>query len=97
VFFEFWLLCKGYFVGTSGLQLLSADNNFEFEAFSSILRFFVLGGAWNGLRLAKAWSLRRFAFEVVKEFDVFLHCFDVILRIFDVFLRDLVVRKIFPN
>jgi hypothetical protein len=86
------LLC-----GTSGLQLLSKDSNFEFEAFSSILRCFVLSGTWNGLRLTKAWSLWRFAFEVVKEFDVFLHCFDVILRIFDVFLRDLDVCKIFPN
>ena len=94
MFFEFWLATQRLLCGTSGLQLLSTDNNFEFEAFSSILRCSVLGGAWNGLGLAKAWILRRFAFEVVKEFDVFLRCFDAILRIFDVFLRVLNEKKL---
>jgi hypothetical protein len=66
-------------------EFLFEKLEFLFEAFSSILRFAVLDGAWVGLGLAKAWSLQRFAFEVVKKSDVFLHCFDVILRIFDVF------------
>ena len=86
------LLC-----GTSGLELLSTDNNFEFEAFSSILWAFVLAGAWNGLRLVKTWILWRFSFEVVKEFDVFLRDLYAFLRVLYVFLRNLGVCKIFPN